>query len=455
MGGMIKVLLMMDPRRPGYANLSGVHKYFYELVTSMPADVEFVFVHPYVPDAATVKHAPTKGHPGPDAKKGLGRFLPLWLRLALGYSKDVVQLARKLRPFRDKVDVFHVVAGGCEISTIAAKLARFPVVVDTVQAMHGEEAGAEHWVRRWVERLCFWCSDYQIFVSDATRESWEQRLSRGFPQSCTIYNGMRAPDFSEYDRVAYRKQFVADEENAFVIGICARLHHMKGHRVLIDAFAEMFKTRRHEDTKGEGGRGGGSREWRVESGESTTDRIAAGQNEHTQSLQSSVFSLQSVVSTLQPSTFNLQSFLLIAGDGPERVAIERQIAGLPRVVADRIRLVGHREDPCLFVACLDLHVMASTSIETIGYANIEAMFAGIPCIVSDVGGAKEIVRGSGGGVVVGAGHVEELVESMTIYAKDPERCRLDGRKGSAYACNHLTAEVMARKTLVVYEESRG
>ena len=145
---------------------------------------------------------------------------------------------------------------------------------------------------------------------------------------------------------------------------------------------------------------------------------------------------------------------MIAGDGPERENIERQIEALPKNVAARIKLVGHREDPCFFVACLDLHVMASTSIETIGYANIEAMFAGIPCIVSDVGGAKEIVRGSGGGLVVRAGDVEKLREAMQVYVDDDVRVKEDGVKGREYAMKMLTSDVMAQRVMDVYRNCK-
>jgi len=431
---------MQDPRRPGYANLSGVHKYFYELVAAAPDGVEYVFVNGGSHEGTklvgstdgntkALRHEAGRlwreNHDGTKARRGMGRLLPQSVRLVLGYGRDIVRLARILRTYRDKVDLLHVVAGGCEISPIAAKLAGFRHVIDTVQAMHGEEPEAEHWVRRLVERLCFRCSDYHIFVSDATRESWEKRLGRSFPKSCTIYNGMQPPDFSHYDRMTYRRQFVDDPEGCFIVGICARLHHMKGHRVLIEAFAELFRAvpQRREDAElvdGERANHEGTKTQREESEEPRTKN-------HEHSNQGKLM-------------------LLIAGEGPERGNIEAQIAGLPKDVADRIKLVGHREDPCVFVACLDLHVMASMSIETIGYANIEAMFAGVPCIVSDVGGAN----GSGGGKVVKAGSVEELREAILLYINAGERAREDGKKGKDYASKSLSSTEMVHRVMSVY-----
>ncbi len=404
----MKVLLLNDPRQPGYATLSGVHKYFYELVAAAPAGVEYLFVNGDNHEGTKARGKILRdNHEGTKARRGLGRFLPLSMRLLFGYCRDVLRMARVLRSYRDKVDLLHVVAGGCEVAPIAAKLAGFPAVVDTVQAMHGEDAGADHWVRRLVERLCFRCSNYHIFVSDATRVSWEKRLRRTFPKSCTIYNAMQPPDFSQFDSMAYRRQFMTDPENCFVIGICARLHHMKGHRVLIEAFAALIQ-----------------------------NEFKINHKEHKEHKEKTLY-------------------LLIAGEGPERESIEAQVAGLPWEIAERIQLVGHREDPCFFVACLDLHVMASTSIETIGYANIEAMFAGVPCIVSDVGGAKEIVRASGGGMVVPGGDVDALTVAMLEYAINQARCERQGRAGKDYSNEHLTASVMAQKTLVVYGKVAG
>jgi len=418
------------------ATLSGVDKYIRELYLSMGNSVEYVILKGGEPAARG--DDPSREKDFADAREGVRQgprlrptsLLPLWLRIAMGYVRDVWALARELRPYRDKVDLLHVVAGGCEISPIAAKLAGLPRVLDTVQAMYSEDESGQHWVRKLVERICFRCGDYHIFVSDATHDAWKHRIGFSDKASCTIFNGMRPPDYSQFDRAAYRRQFYEDHENTVMVGICARLHHMKGHLLLLEAFAEVLG--------GGGGRGEGGKL----KGEGGT------------------FNIQHPTSNAQHPTFGAQGpgtkdqerdlLLLIAGEGPERAKIEKKIDELG--IGDHVKLLGHRTDPCDFTASLDLHVMPSLCIETIGYANIEAMFAGVPCIVSDTGGMKEIVGGSNGGAVVPAGNLDALVEAMDRFVND-EQLRFDaGERGRAFAHEMLTAKVMVDRTFGIYRD---
>ena len=445
----MKVLLLVDPHNPDTATLSGVDKYFRELVLSMDESVEYVVAESGEQRAegrGYLNRKETKVTKGeqreseePRAKNQerrtkneertcrstLSPFLPLWFRIFLGYLKDIRVLAKRLKPYRNQVDLLHVVAGGCEISPIAAKLAGFPCVLDTVQAMHSEDEAGQHWIRKLIERLCFCCGDYHIFVSDATHEAWKRRIGFSDTQSTTIFNGMAPPDYSGFDRTAYRKQFCPDPENTIILGICARLHHMKGHLLLLEAFAKVLHVKGKcltEDNEGN---------------EETGD----GEGNY------------SPTSNIQHSTSNVQLgkklLLLIAGEGPERQNIEEKIEELG--IGEYVKLLGHRTDPCEFTASLDLHVMPSLCIETIGYANIEAMFAGVPCIVSDTGGMKEIVGGSDGGAVVPAGDVEALADAMGWFVNDEQLRAEAGERGRTFAHEKLTAKVMVERTFDIYQ----
>ena len=80
--------------------------------------------------------------------------------------------------------------------------------------------------------------------------------------------------------------------------------------------------------------------------------------------------------------------LLIAGDGPERAELERLAKGL----GGRVRLLGglpHAELPRLLAAA-DAMLLAS---EREGLANawVEALACGTPIVISDAGGAREVI----------------------------------------------------------------
>ncbi len=91
--------------------------------------------------------------------------------------------------------------------------------------------------------------------------------------------------------------------------------------------------------------------------------------------------------------------LLIAGHGPEQAALERLIAELG--AADRVRLLGsvpHADLPALLAAA-DVFALASSS-EGLANAWVEALASGVPVVITDAGGARELVTGPDAGRVV-------------------------------------------------------
>jgi teichuronic acid biosynthesis glycosyltransferase TuaC len=82
--------------------------------------------------------------------------------------------------------------------------------------------------------------------------------------------------------------------------------------------------------------------------------------------------------------------LILAGDGPERAALERAARELG--IAERVRFLGNRPHDELpgLLAAADVMVLPS---EREGLANVwvESLACGTPIVISDVGGAREVV----------------------------------------------------------------
>lgn len=78
-----------------------------------------------------------------------------------------------------------------------------------------------------------------------------------------------------------------------------------------------------------------------------------------------------------------QARFLIAGEGPGRAALERQIAAAG--LAGRVRLLGAVDDVPRFLAALDLFCLPSRR-EPFGLSLAEAMACGIACVHSATGG---------------------------------------------------------------------
>lgn len=82
---------------------------------------------------------------------------------------------------------------------------------------------------------------------------------------------------------------------------------------------------------------------------------------------------------------------LILGEGPEREALERLIAGLG--LEDVVTLAGWQEDTGAYLNQADLCLMPS-KWEGFGLAAVEALSAGLPVVASDVAGLREVLGGA-------------------------------------------------------------
>jgi len=90
--------------------------------------------------------------------------------------------------------------------------------------------------------------------------------------------------------------------------------------------------------------------------------------------------------------------LVIAGDGPLRDFLARRAAELE--VADRVSFVGELDDVRPVLTALDVFVLPSTEVESFSNAALEAMAIGRPVILSDIGGAREMIDDGVEGYVV-------------------------------------------------------
>jgi len=96
----------------------------------------------------------------------------------------------------------------------------------------------------------------------------------------------------------------------------------------------------------------------------------------------------------------VDAHLVIAGKGPLRDHLLRRAAELE--IADRVSLIGEFEDVRPVLAALDVFVLPSVAVESFSNAALEAMSMGRPVILSDIGGAREMIDDGVEGYVVSA-----------------------------------------------------
>lgn len=123
--------------------------------------------------------------------------------------------------------------------------------------------------------------------------------------------------------------------------------------------------------------------------------------------------------------------LVIAGSGPLHGELEAAARALG--VADRVQLLGERDDVPELLAAADATVLPSWA-EGLPNAVMESLALGVPVVATDVGGTAELVTdGRVGGLLVPPRHVDALAAAMQrmMAMSDPERLAL-GRAGAEH-----------------------
>ncbi|MFN0120583.1 MAG: glycosyltransferase family 4 protein [Blastocatellia bacterium] len=110
------------------------------------------------------------------------------------------------------------------------------------------------------------------------------------------------------------------------------------------------------------------------------------------------------------------AWLWIAGDGPLRAALEQQ-ARQTRSAA-RIVFQGFRDDVPQLLGASDLFVLASR-FEAMPYAILEAMAAGLPCVVTDTGENALMIEHGVSGYVVPVNDAPALTAALKVALSDP------------------------------------
>ena len=133
--------------------------------------------------------------------------------------------------------------------------------------------------------------------------------------------------------------------------------------------------------------------------------------------------------------------LWLAGEGPERAALERQTHKLG--LDNRVRFLGWRDDvPALLAAC-DFLVVPSRH-EPLGNTIVEAWAAERPVIASDTAGPAELIVSGESGLLVPVEDVESLASALARFAEDRALRRKLAAAGHArYAAEFSEARVVA------------
>lgn len=145
--------------------------------------------------------------------------------------------------------------------------------------------------------------------------------------------------------------------------------------------------------------------------------------------------------------------LTVVGDGPEEPGL---VALADRLgVAGRVRFAGVVENTALapVLHAADALLVPSTYEEPFGIVAVEAALAGLPSIVSRVGGLKDIVVNGETGLVVPPSDADALAAAMRRLASDRAATARMGEAARARAIARYGLEATTDAYVAIYERS--
>jgi glycosyltransferase involved in cell wall biosynthesis len=141
--------------------------------------------------------------------------------------------------------------------------------------------------------------------------------------------------------------------------------------------------------------------------------------------------------------------VLIAGQGPERPAIERLVEELG--LRDTVTLLGVRQDVPAVLAALDVAVFSSTS-EGSPLSILEAMEAGRPVVATRVGGVPELIEDGVHGLLVAPRDPAAIAGGVARILDDRAAAEAMGRRARERRRSEYDVDVMVKRIERLYEE---
>jgi glycosyltransferase involved in cell wall biosynthesis len=278
---------------------------------------------------------------------------------------ELVALFRRLRP---AIVHTHTPKPGI-YGRLAARMARVPVVVNTVHGLYA--LPHDPWPKRvlvyGLERLAASCSDAELLVSPEDLSTL-RRLRVPADRLAVIGNGIDLGRFDPAavpaaDRVAARRELGAVTDDDVVVGLVGRLVREKGYPEFFEAAARLGPRFPH---------------------------------------------------------------LRVAVVGPDEPDKADSLTAADRRAAERagVRFLGARDDVVRLYAGMDIHVLASHR-EGFPLSPMEASAMGVPVVATDIRGCRQAVDDGLTGLLVPPRDPVALADAIARLASDPdERLRL-------------------------------
>ncbi|NOY53155.1 MAG: glycosyltransferase [Deltaproteobacteria bacterium] len=145
-----------------------------------------------------------------------------------------------------------------------------------------------------------------------------------------------------------------------------------------------------------------------------------------------------------------QTYLLIAGKGPK----EKELKDLSKHlgVEDRVVFLGLRYDLPEIYPLFDVFLLTSFT-EGISITLLESMAAGVPSVVTAVGGNPEVVIDGKTGYLVPTGEEQTMATKVLELLRSPEKQKTMGANAAERASKDFSFQKMLSRYLQLYQGS--
>jgi glycosyltransferase involved in cell wall biosynthesis len=141
---------------------------------------------------------------------------------------------------------------------------------------------------------------------------------------------------------------------------------------------------------------------------------------------------------------------LVAGDGPERAALENLIDQLG--IRGSVRMLGRRNDMPFFYGSLDV-LVSSSRTEGLPIGILEGMASRLPLIATPVGEIPTFIQDGCTGVLAPKENPEVLADAITDLLRDPAKRAQLGSSARQLVEEQFSAARMTEDYLRIYQDA--
>lgn len=311
-------------------------------------------------------------------------------------TKDVKVFLNIYRILKhERPDIIHV--NSTKISGIGAVVGKLTGVKNIIFTVHGwafnePRSFISKNIIKFLYLVMLWLSDNIIAVSNkivSQVSGWPFTKNK----LTVVHNGIQTPDFLEKNTAREKLGNIVGATllpEIILCGSIGELHPIKGHRYAIQAIEKLV----HENP-------------------------------------------------------NIQLAYIIIGAGELEQKLREEITS--RRLEKYVYLTGYLQDGATYLKALDYYLFPSLS-EGLPYAVVEAGFAELPIIASNVGGIPEVVDHGTDGTLVASKDSKTIYSALKAYIEKPELAQSHARSLNIKVTSQFSLNTMIERTVEVYRK---